>query len=125
MALKPADPSYPPDIDPGEMTTRITLLVQTLGSDASGAVATYAAGSPPVSFWGRVKWLRGTDAVKAGQDISQAFAEVTIRYRTDVAAQDRIQLPSGAQLIIQAVRNAREMNAILYLDCIAVGSNDK
>ena len=124
MSFKPADSSYPPDVDPGELIHRITFLDQVIGNDASGASVSYAPGNPAKQAWARIKWLRGTDVIKAGQDVSQAFAEVTIRYRQDVSASQRIQTPSGTVLIVQAMQNVREMNMWLALRCIAVGNND-
>jgi SPP1 family predicted phage head-tail adaptor len=113
-----------PTIDPGQFRHQITLLSETTISDASGVSVTWAAASPPVTAWAKIEYLRGTDLIKAGQDVTQAYLKVTMWYRPQFTAQSRIQTLSGNQYIIQAIENVLEMNTYMVLTCLGVGGNN-
>jgi len=113
-----------PTIDPGQFRHQITLLEQVVGSDASGATVTYAPESQPVKAWAKIEYLRGTDIIKSGQDVSQVYLKITAWYRAEFSANKRIQGPSGNQYVIQAVENVLEMNTYMVLMCLGVGANN-
>jgi SPP1 family predicted phage head-tail adaptor len=115
-----------PDIDPGEFRHQYTALISVPVSDASGSTVTYKSCVPAVQFWAKETAIRGTDVIKAGQDVSQVYLVLVTRYRAQLAnlAQQRIQGPSGGQYIVQAVENIGRMNMYLELTCIALGANE-
>lgn len=112
-----------PTIDPGEFRHQVTLLVPTMVTDASGSVQTFAAGNPPVTAWAKIDYVRGTELLKAGQDVTQTFIKVTSWYRNEFQATGRLQLPSGSQFLIQNVENVKEMNTFMVLTCLGLGAN--
>lgn len=89
------------------MNARITFLEPTSGMDASGAVTSYAPASPPDMAWAEIVPVRGTDVIKSGQDVSQAFIAATIRYRpaSPRTAQMRFQDSRGLVYVIQSVED--------------------
>jgi SPP1 family predicted phage head-tail adaptor len=113
-----------PTVDPGRFRHQITLLEQVAGSDASGAKVDYKADDIPVTAWADFEYLRGTDIIKAGQDISQVYAKVTMWFRPEFTANKRIQTSDGAQFVIQAVENVRRMNMYAVLMCLGIGPNN-
>jgi head-tail adaptor len=112
-----------PTLNPGKLRTPITLLEQVLGSDASGATVSYAPATPPIAIMGDVEYLRGGDALKGGQEVTQTVLQITSWYRPEFAAQKRIQAPSG-QYIILNVNNVREMNVVMILTCLGLGASN-
>lgn len=113
-----------PTIDPGRFRHPITLLTPTTVTDASGLTVTWTAGSPPVTTWADIEYVRGTDLIRAGQDATQTYLKVTAWYLAQFTAQSRIQTLSGNQYIIQAVENVQEMNEFMVLTCLGVGANN-
>jgi len=72
----------------GDMPHRVTIVrdsvTRTDGAEARvrGEVAT---------VWARVEFLSGSEAWKAQQNNATVNAKVTMRYRTDLKASDRIE----------------------------------
>jgi|ERR1700733_11990146 len=128
MPLKPE--GLWPSINPGALRHIITRLNQVIGSDSSGANISYAPASPPVTAFAEIKILSGTDAIKAGQDVAQITAEVTIRgygnpqYVATWQPNQRIMIPNGNTFVIKAIRNIEERNILLVLVCIGIGLNE-
>ena len=111
-------------IDPGRFRHLITLLEPTQGTDASGVSITYAPASPPVTEYAQIEYVRGADVIKSGQDVSQTYLTVHLRYNSAFAANKRIQAPNGNQYIILSVENILERNAYLVLNCVGIGANN-
>lgn len=113
-----------PVVDPSTFIHRITFLDQVQGFDASGAVVSYAAGSPPDVTYGRIKLVSGRDVIKGGQDTSQLFAEVTTYYRAGRGPNTRILTPSGSVFIVRSVANLDERNMFTVFNCVGLGANE-
>jgi head-tail adaptor len=110
-----------PGIDPGSFRHRVTLLQPTITAGLSGSVATFAASDPPIGAWAKIDYVRGTDLIKAGVEVSQTFTKVTSWWRPEFTVQCQIQFPSGSVYRIQNVENVREMNTYMVLTCLAIG----
>lgn len=123
MPIK-VDDSGTPYMDPGRLKHQITFLDQVIGSDVSGTSLTYAAADPPETAAAEIRPMRGTDKIKAGQEVSQVLIIVTIRYRATATANRRIQAPGGSVYVIQAVENIGLQNTWMELTCMGIGSND-
>jgi hypothetical protein len=113
-----------PNIDPGKFRVQITLLQPVIGSDASGTVATYAPATPAVKAMVGFDYVRGTDIIKAGQDVSQVYVNMTGWWRPQFTPNCRVQTADGDQFIIQAVENVKRMNCYMVLVCLGIGSNN-
>jgi SPP1 family predicted phage head-tail adaptor len=113
---------YWPTPNPGEFRHTITLLVQKNGTDTSGVVTTYVPADPPICLYAAIKYLRGDEVVRAGQDIGQTYIEVKTWYDARVTAQQRILAPDGAQYIIQSVNNVNLMNVLMEMTCQQITS---
>ena len=108
-----------PSIDPGRMIHRVTLLQQTAGTDASGAIVRW---TPFVTTWAAIDPVRGTDVIKAGQDTTQLYLTITIRWQSGVLPSMRVQGNNGTY-IVQAIENPGERNILLVLNCVALSAN--
>lgn len=112
---------YWPTLDSGKLRTRVVLLEQAIVSDASGESPVYAAGSPPVSTMAEVEYLRGTDAIRNGQDVGLIYISVMSWFNPAFTPQKRLSVPDGFQYVIQAVNNVRLMNVVMILTCQQAG----
>jgi SPP1 family predicted phage head-tail adaptor len=111
-------------INPGQFRHRITLLEPTLGTDASGVVATYAPADPPLKAWAKIEGLRSEGQVQSGQDISSVYLKITIRYNPAFQAQKAIQRWNGNQYVIEGTpENVLELGAYMVLTCRGIGLN--
>lgn len=108
-----------PMLDPGKMIHRVRILQQTTVTDISG---TAAAWMPFIDTWAQIDPVRGIDVLKAGQDTTQLYSTVKIRWQTGILPNMRLQTLNGS-FIIQAVENPGERNVILILNCIGLGLN--
>jgi SPP1 family predicted phage head-tail adaptor len=113
-----------PVMDPGRLRHLITFLNPVTSIANAGAEVDWVASSPPETARAEIAPFRGIDVIKAGQDISQVMIMITLRYRSDVLANRRIQAPNGSQYVIRAVQNVLERNRWMELTCMALGSND-
>jgi SPP1 family predicted phage head-tail adaptor len=110
-----------PKIDPGEMVHQVTILQQTQGVDISGAVTVW---TPFVTTWAAIDPVRGTDVLKSGQDTTNLYLTVKVRWQTGIQANMRLLRSDGVTTyIIQAIENVGERNVILVLFCLALGLN--
>jgi SPP1 family predicted phage head-tail adaptor len=109
-----------PKIDPGEMVHQITILQQTQGVDISGTVTTW---TPFLTTWASIDPVRGTDVLKSGQDTTNLYLTIRIRWQTGIQPNMCVQKVDGARYIIQAIENPGERNVILVLFCLALGLN--
>ena len=110
-----------PQIDPGEMVHQVTLQQQTQGFDVSGAVTVW---TPFVTTWAAIEPVRGTDVLRSGQDTTNLYLRVSIRWQTGIQPNMRLLRSDGVTTyIIQAIENPGERNVILILFCLALGLN--
>jgi SPP1 family predicted phage head-tail adaptor len=65
---------------------------------------------------------RGTELIRSGQDVTQTFIIVTIRYIEGIAATMQVQAHSGTY-VIQSIQNILERNRVLKLLCLGIGAN--
>ncbi len=108
-----------PMVDPGKMVHWITIHKQTTVTDISG---TSAAWTEFVRTWAQIDPVRGSDVLKAGQDTTQLFLTVKIRWQAGILPNMRVQSCNGTY-IIQSIENPGERNVVLVLNCIALGLN--
>jgi SPP1 family predicted phage head-tail adaptor len=108
-----------PSIDPGRMVHRITILKQTPGVDISGAVVTW---SEFVTAWAAIDPVRGTDIIRSGQDTTQLYLTITMRWQAGILPSMRVRSNNGTY-IIQAIQNPGERNVLLVLTCVALTAN--
>jgi SPP1 family predicted phage head-tail adaptor len=120
--VKPNLNSEFPTVNPGDFRHQIILLEQTIGSDAAGANVSYDAA--PVTAWAKIDFVRGSELIRAGQDVSQSVIKVTMWYRPEFAVSQRIQVPDGSTFIIQYVENVKMMNMYQVLTALGIGAND-
>ena len=113
-----------PTANPGEFRHRITLLGPVIGSDAAGANVTYQAADPPVTAWAKIEYLRGSELIKSGVDVTQNFIKITSWFRSEFLPNMRISTPSGKLYIIQAVENVKEMGVYMIIYGLGLGAND-
>jgi SPP1 family predicted phage head-tail adaptor len=113
-----------PWIDPAKLRHRITFLDPESSMGAGGVSTKWLPGDPPERAWAEVLPMRGTDVIKAGQDVSQVWLTITIRFRKSVRADRRILGRRGNRYVIQAIENVAEMDMFLVLNCLAIGPND-
>src|SRR5262249_1815050 len=109
-----------PMLDPGKMVHWVTVMQETPVADISGTSTVW---SSFVSCWAQIDAIRGSDVLKSGQDTTQLFLTVKIRWQTGILPKMRVQTASGSTFIIQAVENIGERNVVLVLNCIALASN--
>jgi SPP1 family predicted phage head-tail adaptor len=110
-----------PTLDSGEMRHQITILQQTKSSDASGNTVVMAPLYTGV--WAKIEPVRGTDVIRSGQVTTQLFLTVSIWWQAGIMADMQVQTLNGLY-VIQSVENLLEMDAVLKLNCVALGRND-
>lgn len=104
ISIQRQGPTSPPQFDSSGMAL----------SDWSDFITSAAA----------IQALRGTDVIRAGQDTTQLYVEVGLVFEPGVLANMRVlNLDNGSVYLIQSVENVLEMNEVLVLNCIALGSN--
>lgn len=108
-----------PFVPAGSLRYPITILDKSITTDVSGTTATYV---PILSTRANILPIRGTDMIRAGQNVTQTFITVIIRYRPGILAEMRVQAPHGLYEI-QSVVNIGERNRRLELTCLALGNN--
>ena len=106
-------------LDPGKMVHRVAILKQTTVTDVSGTATAWVKF---VDTWAQIDPVRGSDVLKAGQDTTQLFLTVKIRWQTGILPNMRVQSLNGTY-VIQAIENPGERNVILALSCLALGLN--
>lgn len=114
-----------PWIDPARLRSRITFLRPSQATDASGASSSWAAASPPDVTNAELMPVRGTDVIKAGQDVTQVYLTATIRYAPPGrTASMRFQDSKGVIYIIQAVEDLVPGRPVYQvLTCLLLGAN--
>lgn len=115
--------SYP-TCNPGEFRNIITLLQPVTTVGVAGSETAYQAGSPATTAHARIEYLRGSEQIRSGIDISQQYLKITAWYDPAFTVQSRIQTEGGSVYIIQNVENVREMSVFMVLWCIGLGVNN-
>lgn len=90
-------------LDSGDLRDRITVQQKTGGTDQWGAPLPEAWADYD-SVWANIRFLSGTESIKAGADVSVVRASIRIRWRQDVTAGMRVI--AGAQTF--------DVEAVLY-----------
>ena len=123
---KPVDYSkLYPSINPGELKHVVTVLQQTVGPmGTSGEKIGWQQGSPPSMIHCKIEPMRGTDVIKSGQDISQTFVTITMRWTKNIFPSVRLLGSNGAIYIVCSIQNLLMMNVVLVCTCILLGTNE-
>ncbi|HEV8189445.1 MAG TPA: phage head closure protein [Pyrinomonadaceae bacterium] len=108
-----------PKIDPGEMIHRVTILQQRGRTGVSGSGVAWV---PFVTTWASIDPVRGVDVLKAGQDVTQLYLTVKIRWQSGILPNMQVQAQNGTY-IIQSIENPGERNVILVLTCLGLKLN--
>lgn len=109
-----------PQIDPGKLVHRITLLVEQEVIDITGSTTEWV---PWLTTWAEIEPVRGTDVIRGGQQTTTLFLRVTIRWQAGILPDMRILTDTNQNYIIQSIENPGERNIILTLDCVALSHN--
>lgn len=108
-----------PRIDPGRMVHKIAIQKQTTTTDISGTVVAW---SDFVTCWAAIDPVRGMEVLRAGQDTTQLYLTVTIRWQSGIQPNMRVRSNNGTY-IIQSIQNPGERNIMLVLNCLALGNS--
>lgn len=108
-----------PSINPGRMVHKITIQRQQTITDISGTVVEWV---DFVSCWAAIDPVRGTEVLRAGQDTTQLYLTVVIRWQSGILPNMRVRSNNGTY-IIQSIENPGERNVVLVLNCLALGSS--
>jgi SPP1 family predicted phage head-tail adaptor len=109
-----------PQIDPGKMVHRITLLAEQEVIDISGTTTQYV---PFLTTWAAIEPVRGVDVIRGGQQTTTLFLQVIIRWQTGILPDQHIETDNGSTYIIQSIENPGERDIILKLNCVALSHN--
>ena len=102
----------------------ITIQQQTIANppsyDQSGATGQWSDFTTALAAMDAV---RGTDVVKGGQVTTQKYMTIGMWWQAGILPNMRVVTESGSTFLIQSVDDVMEMNAVLLLNCIALGAN--
>jgi Phage head-tail joining protein len=99
---------------------RSATLASPPASDAAGALQSWNAFTQANAA---IETVRGTDVIKGGQTATQLFLTVGMWYQAGINPEQRVLSDNGSLYVIQSVENILEMNVVLVLNCLALGSN--
>jgi SPP1 family predicted phage head-tail adaptor len=104
----------------GALRHVVTILQSTLTTDLSGVVTTW---TPFVSdIRAKIEPMRGLELLRSGQDATNNYITVTIRYVPGIQAAMRVKA-HDATYLIQNIENVLERNRVLKLMCLGLGEN--
>ena len=111
----------------GKFNKRVTLQVLTQSkSSAGGMVDAWANLAINPTVWARVMSVSGNEisiTAKGGQ-VSNARTEITIRYRTDLPAAEKLRVLYGGKIYnVNFIKDFEEQHIELILHC-DTGRND-
>lgn len=115
-----------PTLNIGAARHPITIQQQVIADpptyDPSGAVGQWQdfTSEPALAAMDAV---RGTDVVKGGQITTEKYMTVGMWWQPGILPNMRVVTESGSTFLIQSVDDVMEMNAVLLLNCIALGTN--
>jgi SPP1 family predicted phage head-tail adaptor len=117
MATTPKDPCALPA---GDLRHSITILAPTLTTDSTGNVRTYSSFLTDVRA--KIDPFHGVELIRSGQDISQVYITVSIRYVPGITSEMQVQAYHGLYTV-RYVENVLERNRVLKLTCLGIGDN--
>lgn len=113
-----------PVLDTGRCRHPVTIWQQGPSSppqyDAAGPVLSW---QPVTTAMAAIEKMRATEMVKAGQDVSRVFAELTFWYQDGIDGSMHVTDEYGMTYLIQAVDDVEQMHVVLRLSCIQLGAN--
>lgn len=92
-------------MDVGQLDERITFKRKTLTRDGMGGASETWAAVSDGTMWAKLRPLTGRERTEADRTEAKADYLVTIRYRADLLASDRIEW-RDRQLNIRLIRDA-------------------
>jgi len=96
-----------PLVDAGRLNQRVTILVKTVvRGDMGGHDETWAPLTNGV-VWAEIVDMSGREIYNARAMGSEATKRITIRWRTDVKADQRVQFSDGTQARVEWIREVR------------------
>ena len=113
-----------PALDIGRMRHQITIWGRGSQSspptyDSSGSLSSRVQ---IASAWAAIEPARGRDVIKSGQTVTELPLTIGMWYQPGISSSMEVQ--SGANIyVIQAIENVLEMDVVLVLVCLALGSN--
>ena len=118
------DDSVWPVTDTSEFVHKIIFLEEVEVQDESGVRIDYLPASPPNWTWAKIRWMKGTDVIQAGQITSQLYGTVTMNFRRGLVAKIHIKAPpSDAVYVIQSVENVGNRSMFHRLNIVSLGAN--
>lgn len=113
-----------PSIEMGRMRHPITIQSNGPTSPPSfDAAGSATAWNTFTTAMAAMDPIRGTDVVRGGQTTSQVFIPVAIWFQAGIVGGMRVVTEYGNTYTVQSVDNVLEMNVVLILNCIAIGTN--
>ena len=109
-----------PSCDPGTFRHCVTLLQQTITTDISGSVAVFQEGIDPITISARIDFIRGSEIIKSGQDISTTYIKLTSWYRPEFTGGQHLRV-NNSHFIIQYAEDVKMLGIFMVLTCIAFG----
>lgn len=109
-----------PSFDPGTLVHQVQLLRQQVGSGAAGANVSWVTF---LTAYAAIEPMRGMDAIRAGQQVSQLTLTVTMRWQSGILPNMRVKSLNGTYLI-QSIENIGERNIWLRMTCLGLGANE-
>jgi SPP1 family predicted phage head-tail adaptor len=102
-------------LNAGQLNQRIVLLTPGAAVKDAGGYGFIPGAATETPIWARVRPLSGRETLSLGQVLNAALYEVTIRYRPDARANQRLTW-QGKTLNVQAVA-PDEHNEYQLLTC--------
>ena len=111
----------------GKFTKRVTLQQNTPGKENTGGmVDTWADLATIPNVWARVMSVSGNEIslTNKGGQVSNARTEITIRYRTDLPAAEKMRVLYNSKIYnVNFIKDFEEQHVELILSC-DTGRND-
>jgi head-tail adaptor len=108
-----------PTLNAGELRHQITILGPVAGQDESGATVTM---QPFVTAYAKIEIVRGADVIRNGQVTTQTMLVISLWWQVGIASNMQVQALNGLY-VIEEIENVLEMNIVLKMNCVAIGSN--
>lgn len=105
-------------MDARSLNRKVAIKAPPTDQDSAGQPT--GAWSIVCTPWANVRYLNGTEAIKAGAETSTAKASVRIRYRTGITAGMRVHHGATVFNILSVLPDETDREA-LHLVCETVG----
>lgn len=106
----------------GEMRDRVTIQTRASGYNSSGDVS--ETWNTVDVAWAQVEPLQGSERFAAQQQEGLVQYKVTMRYRDDFGAEDRLVVTNGPTLDVQGVVDVQGMKSKIEVNCLERRAND-